>query len=97
MGRPSLFEWEFYFILLGQEFMGKKRKRKRRRRNGEEKEKKEKKKKKCWVGQARSLSRKTKKNDFVDLLSVLLGRGQADLPHVSVRIMNWFSLTLVNL
>jgi hypothetical protein len=34
--------------------MGKKRKR----RNGEEKEKKE---KKCWVGQARSLRRKTKK------------------------------------
>jgi predicted membrane protein len=95
----------FYFIGLGslvkaRNLWGKKKKKKKKNKKKKKwrgKRKKRKKGKKCWVGQARSLSRKTKKNDFVDLLSVLLGRGQADLPHVSVRIMNWFSLTLVNL
>jgi hypothetical protein len=52
-GNFILFYWAWFFS-EGQELMGKKRKR----RNGEEKEKKE---KKCWVGQARSLRRKTKK------------------------------------
>jgi hypothetical protein len=82
----------FYFI--GPGIYGEKKKKKKKKKKWRGKRKK---RKNCWVGQARSLRRKTKKNDFVDLLSVLLGRGQADLPHVSVRIMNWFSLTLVNL
>jgi hypothetical protein len=63
----------------------------------ERKKKKRKKEKKMlgWAGQV--LEEKNKKSDFVDLLCVLLGMGQADLPMCQYGSENWFSLTLVNL
>jgi hypothetical protein len=49
-----------------------------------------------WAGQVFK-EKNQKKKILLTYLVFYWEGGQADLPHVSVRIMNWFSLTLVNL
>jgi len=68
---------------------GKKEKEKEKEEEMERKTKKEK-KMLGWAGQV--FKEKNKKSDFVDLLSVLLGMGQADLPMCQYGSRNWVFL-----